>query len=246
MTPRTPHEANSKAKKRNYSTHSEDLKSLVIAYHLGKLVSATKAGKEYGVDARTTQQWIKAYKESGQKDETNDKKSKPGPKPRLGDEHKRVIIDFVDNNSSAVVDQVVDSLTKQFEGLVIKKTVVHDFMKNECNLSLKKAHFHPLARNSEETINKRYEWIMKWMNSDMDFTTNCVFIDEAAFNINHRRSFGWAEKGKTPIVKVATTRAASLSANRTLNEKSVSVLETQKKQLEKGRPEQQVGTIWII
>ncbi|KAG0167989.1 hypothetical protein DFQ28_004015 [Apophysomyces sp. BC1034] len=96
--------------------------------------------------------------ESGQQNEPEDKKNNPGPKSRLGDEHKRHVIEFIDNHPSAVVDQAIDSLTKQFEGLVIKKTAVHDFMKAKCNISLKKAHFHPLARNSKETINKRYEW----------------------------------------------------------------------------------------
>ncbi|ORZ18087.1 hypothetical protein BCR42DRAFT_490731 [Absidia repens] len=154
-----------------------------------------QAGKEYGVGPRVAQRWIKEYKES------ENKKTKPGPKSRLGDEHKRHLIEFIDDNPSAIIDQAVDSLTKQFEGLVIKKTVVHEFMKNECNLSLKKAHFHPLARNSNATIEKRYEWVLKWMNTDMDFTTNCVFIDEAAFNINQRRTFAWAEKGDTPIIR---------------------------------------------
>ncbi|KAI8089084.1 uncharacterized protein BX664DRAFT_263420, partial [Halteromyces radiatus] len=52
--------------------------------------------------------------------------------------------------------------------------------------------------NSDETIEKRYEWVLKWMNTDMDYTTNCVFIDKAAFNMNQRRAFGWAKKGGTP------------------------------------------------
>ncbi|ORZ06280.1 hypothetical protein BCR42DRAFT_496423 [Absidia repens] len=179
----------------------EDVKSLVIAYHLEKRVSAAKAGKEYGVGPRVAQRWIKEYKESGKQEEPENNKTKLGPKSRLGDEHKRHLIEFIDDNPSAIIDQAVDSLTKQFEGLVIKKTVVHEFMKNECNLSLKKAHFHPLARNSIATIEKRYEWVLKWMNTDMDFTTNCVFIDEAVFNINQRRTFAWAEKGDTPIIR---------------------------------------------
>ncbi|ORZ13624.1 hypothetical protein BCR42DRAFT_67551 [Absidia repens] len=127
-----------KPKKRQYSSHSEDVKSLVIAYHLEKLVSAAKAGKEYGVGPRVAQRWIKEYKESGKQEEPENNKTKPGPKSRLGDEHKRHLIEFIDDNPSAIIDQAVDSLTKQFEGLVIKKTVVHNFMKNECNYLLRR------------------------------------------------------------------------------------------------------------
>ncbi|SAL97836.1 hypothetical protein [Absidia glauca] len=43
-------------------------------------------------------------------------------------------------------------------------------------------------RISEDTIEKRYVWAMKWANSDMNYTRNCGFIDEAGFNVNLRRS----------------------------------------------------------
>ncbi|SAM04526.1 hypothetical protein [Absidia glauca] len=193
---------------RRYNKYSNDLKSLVISYHLDKLVSAAKAGREYGVDERTAQKWVKDYKRY-EDEETSKEKKKVGRKAVLGEEHKEHLIEFVDNNPSAVIDQALESLTNQFEGLKIKKTAVHDFMTKECNLSLKRAYFYPLSRISEDTIEKRYVWAMKWANSDMDYTRNCVFIDEAGFNINLRRSMGWSAKGTTPIVKVATTRAIS-------------------------------------
>ncbi|KAG1436418.1 hypothetical protein G6F56_013564 [Rhizopus delemar] len=41
----------------------------------------------------------------------------------------------------------------------------------------------------------------------MDFTSNCVFIDEAAFHINLRRNYSWSKEGDRAIVKVPKTRA---------------------------------------
>ncbi|KAG2195416.1 hypothetical protein INT47_002855 [Mucor saturninus] len=40
---------------------------------------------------------------------------------------------------------------------------------------------------------------------------NCVFINEAGFNANLRRTQGWAPIEETPIVKVNTPRASSIS-----------------------------------
>jgi hypothetical protein len=45
----------------------------------------------------------------------------------------------------------------------------------------------------------------------MDFTKNCVFIDESGFDINLKPSRAWAPKGKDAIVERPKTRAISHS-----------------------------------
>jgi hypothetical protein len=40
--------------------------------------------------------------------------------------------------------------------------------------------FNPMTRNSDSSLQIRYEWFMKWKGSDLGYTKNCVFIDEAA------------------------------------------------------------------
>ncbi|KAG0169504.1 hypothetical protein DFQ28_006328 [Apophysomyces sp. BC1034] len=49
-------------------------------------------------------------------------------------------------------------LTSKFEGLCIARSGVNSFLKQEMNMSFKKVELHTEARNSPETINKRYEW----------------------------------------------------------------------------------------
>lgn len=119
-----------KKRTRKYNTHSNDLKCLVISYLLDKLVSAAQAGREYGVDERTAQRWVREYRRGKDEGEGEGKK-KPGRKALLGDEDKQRLIEFLDDNLSAVIDQAMDSLTSQLEGLKIKKTAVHNFMTKE-------------------------------------------------------------------------------------------------------------------
>ncbi|KAG1035679.1 hypothetical protein G6F43_013190 [Rhizopus delemar] len=80
-------------------------------------------------------------------------------------------------------------------------------MTTECNLSIKQAQFQPVERNSEEKIQQRYDWVQKWQQTDMDFTTNCVFLDESAFHINLKRGMAWSKKGTPAIVTVPMTKA---------------------------------------
>ncbi|KAG0933992.1 hypothetical protein G6F57_009403 [Rhizopus arrhizus] len=37
-----------------------------------------------------------------------------------------------------------------------------------------------MTRNSDNNLQTRYEWFMKWKGSDLGYTKNCVFIDEDA------------------------------------------------------------------
>jgi hypothetical protein len=77
------------------------------------------------------------------------------------------------------------------------------------NLSVKKAAFEPEARNSDDNLKTRYEWFMQWKDTNLDFVSNCVFIDEPGFYINMKRSWAWSRKGKKAIIKAPVTEAPS-------------------------------------
>jgi hypothetical protein len=50
------------------------------------------------------------------------------------------------------MQDAVENLTKNFEGLEIKKSRIAEFMKEDCNLSIKVVTHHPVARNSSTTL----------------------------------------------------------------------------------------------
>lgn len=75
---------------------------------------------------------------------------------------------------------------------VISKPQLNHHLKNNMLISVKKPNFEPEARNSEETLQTRYELFMKWKDSDLDYTKNCIFIDEA------RSAVGTSSRVETP------------------------------------------------
>ena len=48
--------------------------------------------------------------------------------------------------------------------------------------------------------------MVKWPKTGLDFESNCIFIDEAAFLINLKRTMAWPKKGEKAIVEAPTTR----------------------------------------
>lgn len=63
-------------------------------------------------------------------------------------------------------------------------------------MSLKRALLQPAERNRNTKIEARFQWVTELLKNDIDYMTNCVFIDELSFNINMKRSMGWATSGR--------------------------------------------------
>ncbi|KAL0076088.1 hypothetical protein F4703DRAFT_1719083, partial [Phycomyces blakesleeanus] len=58
-------------------------------------------------------------------------------------------------------------------------------------------------RNSIENLNTRKQWFMEWKDTNLDYTNNCVFIDETGFSINMRNSWARSVRETLAIVPCA-------------------------------------------
>ncbi|CEG71209.1 hypothetical protein RMATCC62417_06978 [Rhizopus microsporus] len=155
--------------------------------------------------ANGTSKWVSQY--NACPDSIFESCKKVGRKCILTEEHKTTVIDFIDANPSATVVEVAEHLLKRFHDLKVSRSTVNNFMRRECNLLLKKADFHSIKRNSPAKIEERYNW----ENTDMNFLTNCVSLDESASDINMKRSRAWSRKGTRATVTRPTTRANTTS-----------------------------------
>jgi transposase len=172
-------------------------------------MTTSAAAKQLGIHLRTAYRWVSQY--NACPDSIFESCKKVGRKCILTEEHKTAVINFIDANPSATVVEVTEHLLKRFHDLKVSRSTVNNFMRRECNLSLKKADFHSIERSSPAKIEERYNWVCKWENTDMNFLMNCVFLDESAFDINMKRSRAWSKKGTRAIVTRPTTRANTMS-----------------------------------
>lgn len=68
------------------------------------------------------------------------------------------------------------------------------------------------ARNSPEIIQKRKEFILEWLtDKEIDFEKNCVFLDEAGFNLHISRTRGCSKKGKLATAAVYAPRSTYIA-----------------------------------
>jgi transposase len=208
----TTPEKSKKGRSKEYNNYSDREREKFFEYKLQHLLSTRAAALKANIKRSTAYNWWDEYLGDPDNYQIGKKTERQTKVPnQLTEEHKRCLIDFFDENPQAYIKDGLEELTSKFGALSIKKTRLHEFMKEECNLSFKKVAFWPEGRSKEGTIGERLEWVKKWSETDMDFAKNCVFIDESGFDINMKASRGWGPKGKTPIVTTKTTRAISHS-----------------------------------
>ncbi|KAG1490465.1 hypothetical protein G6F45_010876 [Rhizopus arrhizus] len=193
--------------KRNYTRYSDQDKVRFFKLMFEKCLSAAAAATQLGIHVRTGQKCAKQYEKDSES--IFEKRRMGGRPPILHEKHKNIILGCIDENPSIILDELMKKLKHIFIELKVLKTTLFDFVKQHCNLSLKKARLQPVDRNSEEKIQERLDWIRKWEKIDMDFTKNCVFLDEPAFHINLERSMVWSKRGTPAVVTVPKTRATT-------------------------------------
>ncbi|KAG1257360.1 hypothetical protein G6F68_009341 [Rhizopus microsporus] len=158
--------------KRVYTLYRDQVKVRFFKLMFEKVMSASAAAKQLGIHVRTAQRWAQMYKTDP--DSIFIKHKKTGRPRILRDEHKQVILEYIDENPSVVLEQVMERLLQRFQDLKVSKSTVYNFVRIECNLSLKKVQFQPVDRNSEEKIQERFDWVHKWDCTDMDFACRCT------------------------------------------------------------------------
>lgn len=195
--------------KRDYVRYTVQDKTRFFDLKIEKCMSTSAAAKQLGIHIRTAQRWIKQY--NMRPDSIFEVCKQVGRKCILSEEHKTAVIDFIDANPSAAVVEVTEHLLNRYNDLKVSRSTVYNFMRSECNLSLKKADFHSIERNSPAKIEESHDWVREWENTDMNFLTNCVLLDESAFDIIMNCSRAWSKKGTRAIVTRPTTRANTIS-----------------------------------
>lgn len=194
-----------------YNVYTDEDRIRYFFFLHEKLMKHSEAAKLANVNPETARKWKRQYDNDPGKNiplKKTNRTSKRAPS-QLNGSHKMHLVNFFDENPTAVIQDAVEDLIKSFEGLEIKKSRVAEFMKDECNLSLKVVTRRPKARNSQKNLEARANWVNEWQQKGLHFMQNCVFLDEAGFDVNMRRTRGWAQRGKPAIEETPSARGVS-------------------------------------
>lgn len=211
LTPKNSSVVETSSKMYNqYSNHQRDLFITKMIESATERGIAAKVARSLGIEVREGQKWRKHYRETGG---VPYKKSvdNQGRKKKITPEHDQFIRDLVDNDPQIFAEDIVDQLVQQFDNVSISKSHMNNYLKSELCMAIKKPIFESTDRNFPKNLQDRYDWYMVWKDTNIEFTENCIFIDEASFYINMRFNWARSEIGTQAMVKTPKTRAITHS-----------------------------------
>ncbi|KAI9336058.1 hypothetical protein BD770DRAFT_299451, partial [Pilaira anomala] len=126
--------------------------------------------------------------------------------------HRQFIIDIVDKNNTITFEELRVNILERFEDIQnISIATLCNFVKNIERITLKKSTPMELKRNDPTTLKQRKEFVMSLQPEGVLYNMNCIFIDEAGFNVNMIKGRARAKAGKPAFVKTCTKRAKNVS-----------------------------------
>ena len=175
--------------------------------------TAKEAALLTGINVRTAQNYIKKYNDDEEKRLPGAQVAQRRGRPSvLTEVHSKFLLKYVESNPASVLADIRIKLCEAFPGLTLSLSTLHRHLVQKCLLTLKKLEKLPAARNSDRVIALRKEKVEEWeRNKDMNFNKNCVFIDEAGFNLHTQSNFGRSIKGTPAKATVPASKGISIT-----------------------------------
>lgn len=133
-------------------------------------------------------------------------------KAKLTDIHSQFLVEFIDKHPISILSDIRQSLCDVFPGFSISISALHRHLVQKCKVTLKRLQKLPAARSSDQVIKLRKEIVEQWeAMPDLDFAKNCLFIDEAGFNLHTQRNYGRSLKDTPAKSTVPTARGVKIT-----------------------------------
>lgn len=145
-----------------------------------------------GIVERTAQHYVKLYRDDEEKRLPGTRKPRTKWQIKLDPRHTDFLCDFYVKNPEVVLWQARDSLLQVFPEIEsISLSGLQKHLVQYAFLTLKKLERIVTARAALSNFNQRRAKVLDWKaDENTDWQSNCVFIDEAGFNMHIRRNFG--------------------------------------------------------
>ena len=194
--------------KKTYKKINNELRDMIIK-QMGRGLSAPEVADMYDQNTATVRKIYCNYQKNGVKT----LQPKGRPKQKLSEEQKQTIIEWVDNDCVLTIDKIRQKCLENWPELEsISWSTVNNVLKR-FHYSFKRISLVPMARNTSDAIQKRYEYAIQY-NQLMVDKEKLFFIDKMGVQIWSRRSGGRAPIGKraSKVVKQIRSRNYSICA----------------------------------
>lgn len=115
--------------------------------------------------------------------------------------------DLISKNPILTLEEIIAKMEHEYKAPSISKTTLSSYLKFSL-ISYKSVDYHAMARNTDETKQKRIKYGEFYVQND---DLNFIFIDEVGYSIALQRSRGRAPIGQRLIQKLPTLKSPNIS-----------------------------------
>ncbi|GAA5815200.1 hypothetical protein MFLAVUS_008706 [Mucor flavus] len=186
-------------------------------------ISARKAGMMVSIVERTAQHYVKLYRDDEEKRLPGSRKLRTKWYTKLELRHTNFLCDLYEKKPEAVLWEARDSLLQAYPEIKsISLSGLHKHLIQHASLTLKKLERIVTARAALNNLTLRRERVLEWKSDkNMNWNNNCVFIDEAGFNMHIRRNFGRSKRGTPAKTLLPLNRGITMTIIGAICEKGV-------------------------
>ncbi|OAD75980.1 hypothetical protein PHYBLDRAFT_165954 [Phycomyces blakesleeanus NRRL 1555(-)] len=192
----------------SYRKYNQNQVNKLFSLVFSENQTAAATARETGINVRTAQNYVRLAREKIQADfdaatvETDESNGL----------ETMEVEEFFENKPYATLEQARIAVLEEFSGLQITKSAIQKHLVKKCALTIKKLEKLPEKRDDTNTIEMRRDRILEWQQlADFNYLSNCVFIDEADFNMHIKRTFGRSVSGTPAKTTVPTQRGVSIT-----------------------------------
>lgn len=202
----------SKPKRGRYRYYSEGQRQRFWNMILEEGYSAFRAAKLNDINLQTAYAWKRNWNRKivNEINGIYETPKKRGRKPLLTEEHREFLKNLITEDATVTLEFLLEKLRSTFDDVKASVSTIYKFITRKLKFSVKRISKWAMRRGLDDVKQQRYDWATEYKDK-LDFNKNCVFIDEAGFNISMRREYGWSAVGEKAVIKVPVTKGVNVS-----------------------------------
>ena len=183
----------------------ERLISMVFEQHQ----SVAQAARALIISPKTARSIVKRWQESG----SLELKPRGGKRNVKIDEVKSGFLrDLLDEDNQRTLQDIKDALIGRYPEIGdISLAAIAKHIDEHICWTIKRAHRYPAARDSDEVVEQRFQFVLSLQTKNIQYLNNCIFIDKSGFHTSMIRGQARSPVGQPAFVKVRAMRATSIT-----------------------------------
>lgn len=168
--------------------YSIDFREKIIEVWKKENLSIRSLAKRFGVAKSFIQKLLKQYQQTG---DIRPLQQGGSPSPKLNSEQLVILVEIMEKNNDATLEELCELLYKE-TGVQVQKTTMGRISK-QLNYSVKKKTLYAPEKDTEKVHKKRVKF---WETLREIKTNNLIFIDESGVNLAMLRLYARSLKGR--------------------------------------------------